>query len=112
MNDFIGELSGLKAMSGSDVQQLCQSVLDIPIAIGTIQRIVDRTSDALLPVYEHIGQIVRRFWCNYIDETSRFKNHDLHWLRAMVNERVAFYRIDPHRSKEAFGNLVQEIDDL
>ena len=105
---FIGELSGIKGMSRNDVKQLCESVLDIPIATGTIQKIVDRTSNALLPVYERIGQIARRFWCNYIDETSWFKQNDLHWLWAMVNERVAFYRIDPHRSKEAFENLIQD----
>jgi transposase len=105
---LIGELSGIKAMSRNDVKQLCESVLGIPIATGTIQKIVDRTSNALLPVYEHIGRIARRFWCNYIDETSWFKQNDLHWLWAMVNERVAFYRIDPHRSKEAFENLVRD----
>jgi transposase len=105
---FIGELSGIKGMSRNDVKKLCESVLDIPIATGTIQKIVDRTSNALLPVYERIGQIARRFWCNYIDETSWFKQNDLHWLWAMVNERVAFYRIDPHRSKEAFENLIQD----
>jgi transposase len=86
--------------------------LHIPIATGTIQKIVDRTSNALLPVYEHIGRIARRFWCNYIDETSWFKQNDLHWLWAMVNERVAFYRIDPHRSKEAFENLVRDWDGI
>jgi transposase len=105
---LIGELSGIKAMSRNDVKQLCESVLGIPIATGTIQKIVDRTSNALLPVYEHIGRIARRFWCNYIDETSWFKQNDLHWLWAMVNERVAFYRIDPHRSKEAFEKLVRD----
>ena len=105
---FIGELSGIKAMSRNDVKQLCESVLGIGIATGTIQKLVDRTSNALLPAYESIGRIARQFWCNYIDETSWFKQNDLHWLWAMVNERVAFYRIDPHRSKEAFEKLVQD----
>jgi transposase len=109
---LIGELSGIKAMSRNDVKQLCESVLGIPIATGTIQKLVDRTSNALLPVYEHIGRIARRFWCNYIDETSWFKENDLHWLWAMVNERVAFYRIDPHRSKEAFEKLVRDWDGI
>ncbi len=109
---LIGELSGTKAMSRNDVKQLCESVLGIPIATGTIQKIVDRTSNALLPVYEHIGRIARRFWCNYIDETSWFKQNDLHWLWAMVNERVALYRIDPHRSKQAFDKLVKDWDGI
>ena len=109
---FIGELSGIKAMSRNDVKQLCESVLGIGIATGTIQKLVDRTSNALLPVYDRIGRIARRFWCNYIDETSWFKENDLHWLWAMVNERVAFYRIDPHRSKEAFEKLVRDWDGI
>lgn len=105
---LVGELSGIKAMSRNDVKQLCESVLGVSIATGTIQKIIDRNSEALLPVYAQIGRIARTFWCNYIDETSWFKEHDLHWLWAMVNKRVAFYRIDPHRSKEAFEQLVQD----
>jgi transposase len=109
---FVGELSGNKAMSRHDVKQLCESVLGVSIATGTIQKIIDRTSEAICPVYSHIGQIARSFWCNYIDETSWFKENDLHWLWAMVNERVAFYRIDPHRSKEAFEQLIQDWEGL
>jgi transposase len=52
---FVGEFSGIKAMSRNDVKQLCESVLGIGIATGTIQKLVDRTSNALLPVYDHIG---------------------------------------------------------
>ena len=73
-----------------------------------LQKIVDRNSEAILPVYDYIGGIARTHWCNYIDETSWFRENDLHWLWAMVNERVAFYRIDPHRSKEAFEQLFQD----
>jgi transposase len=105
---FIGELSGIKAMSRNDVKQLCQSVLGVRIATGTIQKIIDRNCQALSSVYECIGQIARSSWCNYIDETSWFKENSLQWLWAMVNERVAFYRIDPHRSKEAFEQLIQD----
>ena len=105
---FIAELSGIKGMSRQDVQTLCQSVLDVPIATGTIQNIVDRASAAMQPVYQHIGDVARSTDCNYIDETSWFNENNLNWLWAMVNERVAFYRIDPHRSKEAFQHLVED----
>ena len=108
LTGLVGELSGIKAMSRNDVSQLCESVLGVSIATGTIQKMVDRSSEALFPIYTRIGQIARSFWCNYIDETSWFKENDLHWLWAMVNERVAFYRIDAHRSKEAFEQLVKD----
>jgi transposase len=103
---FIAELSGIKAMSRNDVKHLCESVLGIPIATGTIQKIVDRASAAIDPVYETIADIARSQPCNYIDETSWFRNNALQWLWAMVNDRVAFYRIDAHRSKEAFNQLI------
>ena len=83
-------------------------MLQIPISTGTIQNIIDRNAEALLPVYDRIGRIARSFWCNYVDETSWFKENGLQWLWAMVNERVAFYRIDPHRSKAAFELLIQD----
>jgi transposase len=105
-------LSGVKAMSRNDVKPLCKSVLGISVAMGTIQKRINRTSAALLPVYTHIGWIAPNFWCNYIDETSWFRQNDLHWLWTMVNERVAFYRIDPHRSRQAFEQLVQDWDGI
>ncbi len=58
---LIGELSGNKAMSRNDVKQLCESVLDVSIATGTIQKIIDRTSEAICPVYSHIGRVARSF---------------------------------------------------
>lgn len=105
---FIAEMSGIKKMSRNDVKQLCGSAFGISIATGTIQKIIDRASMSLCPAYDHIGEIARSHWCNYIDETSWFTEHDLQWLWAMVNERVAYYRIDPHRSKEAFEQLIRD----
>jgi len=104
----IPELSGTKGMSRNDVKNLCESVLGINISTGAIQKVIDRASEALAPAYEKIGQTARSSKCNYIDETSWFKNNNLNWLWAMVNERIAFYRIDPNRSKRAFEDLVQD----
>ena len=33
---------------------------------------------------------------------------DRHWLWVMASERVAFYMIHPHRSKEAFAALIDD----
>lgn len=104
---LVAELSGIKAMSRRDVKGFCESVLGIPIATGTIQKIIDRVSAAIAPAYDQIGQAARSSHCNYIDETSWFNENDLQWLWAMVNEKVAYYRIDPNRSKKAFERLIE-----
>lgn len=108
LSAFIAELSGIKAMSRNDVKQLCDSIFGISIATGTIQKVIDRASEAIAPAYETIGQLARGSRCNYVDETSWFNHNNLQWMWAMVNERVAFYRIDPNRSKEAFHRLIQQ----
>ena len=108
LSALVVELSGIKAMSRAEVQKLCASVLNLPIATGTIQKIVDRGAAALAAPYRKIAETARRDECNHIDETSWFKQNALQWLWAMVNQRVAFYRIDPHRSKEAFQSLIAD----
>ena len=105
---FIAELSGIKAMSRTDVKYLVESVFNTPIATGTIQKIVDRASQAIATTYNKIGQIARTEDFNYIDETSWFNSHCLQWLWVMVNAAVAFFRIDPKRSKQAFLSLIED----
>lgn len=108
LSALIVELSGIKAMSRADVQNLCASVLNLPIATGTIQKIVDRGSAALAEPYRKIAETARTVDCNYVDETSWFNQNALQWIWAMVNQHVAFYRIDPHRSRQAFQNLIAD----
>jgi transposase len=108
LSAFIAELSGIKGMSRNDVMHLCQSVLAVPVSTGAIQKIIDRASAAIDPFYQHVGRIARSAECNYIDETSWFKDNALNWLWAMVNERTAYYRIDANRSKKAFESLIAD----
>jgi len=105
---FVAEMSGPKGLSRLTVQNLIMSLFALPISIGTIQNIIDRAMGALEPIYERIGEVARSSYCNYVDETSWKLAHNLCWLWVMSNERIGFYRIDPHRSKEAFESLVED----
>ncbi len=108
LSALIAELSGSHGASRETVQSLCQSVLNIAISIGGIQRIIDRASEALEPVYDEIGRQARSARVNYIDETSWFQSGKLKWLWTMVNTVVAFFMIHPHRSKEALLELIDD----
>jgi transposase len=67
---LIGELSGGQRDSRTAVQEFCTSVLGLPISRGTIQRVVDRVSDAVTPHDEAIAEKARGAHVNYIDETA------------------------------------------
>lgn len=108
LSALIAELSGIQGASREMVQNFCNSVLGIPISIGGIQRILDRTSEAILPHYDKIGQTARSQHVNHVDETSWFQNGKLKWLWVMVNASVAYFMVHSRRSKEAFLTLIDD----
>lgn len=67
---MIAELSGNHGASRQAVQDFCHSVLQVPISIGAIQKVIDRASRAIAPLYEKIGACARCQTVNGIDETS------------------------------------------
>ncbi len=54
---FIGEMAGIVSVSRSAVQDLYASVCSILPSTGTIQKMVDCMSKAILPHYEVIGRV-------------------------------------------------------
>jgi transposase len=48
---YVGEMAGMVGASRSAVQDLCASVLGIPLSKGAMQKLVDRASAAIVPHY-------------------------------------------------------------
>jgi transposase len=105
---LIGELAGMHRTSRRLVQDFCHSVLQIPISLGAIQKVLDRTSQALVPHYEAIATLARQSTVGYIDETPWYCQNALHWLWTLTTDTVSLYLIHPHRSKDAFFALIEE----
>jgi len=108
LSALIAEMSGIQGNSRETVRTFCKSVLNFSISIGAIQRVVDRASAALKPIYDKIGELARENDINHVDETSWFQNGALNWLWVMVNSTVAYFMIHKNRSKEAFLELIQD----
>jgi transposase len=96
-----GHLTGLVPTTRRALIDVLGSVFDVPIELGTSQKLVDRCSQALKPHYDAIGQAVRRAPVNYVDETSYYLCHDLQWLWGMVNPREASTRCSPTATPRA-----------
>jgi transposase len=105
---LMGELAGTYGNGRRMVQTFCASVLQVPITLGAIQKVLDRVAQAIEPHYTAIATQARHTPVNYIDETPWFLTHTLQWLWVMVSDRVAFYMIHPRRSKEAFAALIDD----
>lgn len=112
LSALIAELSGTEGMSRQAVQRFCHSVLNVPISVGGIQKVIDRVSEAIKPIYDRIGWIARTSGVNGVDETSWHENGNLRWLWAMVNKNVCFFLIHPNRSQKAFEALIADWDGI
>jgi transposase len=108
LSALIGEMAGIQGTSRSLIQTFCKSVLGFPIGLGAIQKVLDRVTLAIQPYYEAMAQVARQAPVGYIDETPWFCQGNLQWLWVMASPEVAFYRIDPSRSKEAFFALIDD----
>src|SRR5215471_6067037 len=105
---LMGELAGTYGNGRRMVQTFCASVLQVPISLGAMQKVLDRVAQAIEPHYSAIATQARHALVNYIDETPWFLTHTLQWLWVMVSDNVAFYMIHPRRSKEAFAALIDD----
>jgi transposase len=108
LSALIAEISGIQGNSREAVRSFCESVLNVSISTGAIQKVVDRVSKALKPCYDAIGNKARGSDVNHVDETSWFKKGALQWLWVMANASVAYFMIHKNRSRQAFLDLIQD----
>jgi transposase len=108
LSGMIAQMAGNMGDSRTLIQDFCSSVLGFHISLGAIQKVIDRTSEAIKPHYETIGKEARQAAVNYIDETSHRQKEKLQWLWVMANTAVAFFMIHPKRSKKAFEALIKD----
>lgn len=109
---LIGDISGTHGTSRRTLQTFCASVLQIPLSLGAIQKMLERVAHASAPHYAVIAQQARQAAVHSIDETPWFLTTTLQWLWVMASDTVAFSMIPPHRSTEAFAALIAEWDGL
>jgi transposase len=104
---LLGEPSGSQRDRRGAVQEVCASILGVPVSRGAIQRAVDRVSEAITPYDEAIAEEARGVPVNDIDETAWYQHGVLAWLWVMVNTTVALIPVQASRSQDTFEALVE-----
>ena len=105
---LVGESAGTHGTGRRTLQTFCASVLQVPLSLGALQKMLDRVAHAIEPHSQAIASQARRAPVTYIDATPWFLTNTLHWLWVMASEAVAFDLIHPRRSKAAFAALIDD----
>lgn len=103
---FCALLTGRFRLSRRSAQELVACALGEALSLGTLCALEARTAAALSGPYEEIAAAVRAATAVNTDETpwKSGKQRLTLWLAATPT--LAFFRIDPHRSRDAFEALL------
>jgi transposase len=101
-------LSGRYRLSRREVADLCATLLDAPLCVGSVDGLCQATSDALAaPVTEAQASVARADRA-HADETGWHQAGRSRWLWGAVTPLVAVFRVAPSRSGAAAKALLGE----
>lgn len=107
---LITMLTGAFHLSKRDAMQLVQDLYGVELAEGSVINIEERVASALKEIDERIHQFVMNSGlAKHFDETSWRDSGKGHYVWIGSNVKVASYRIDRNRSRDAFERVFGKI---
>lgn len=100
--------SGCHGVSKRGVEEIAESVLGVPISLGTVANLEQEVSAALEPAHREALDEVRQAEVKYADETSWKLWGKLCWLWATATAKIAAFVIHPKRSAEGLKAILGE----
>ena len=100
--------SGCHGVSKRGVEEIAETVLGVPIALGTVANLEQEVSAAVEPAHQEALQAVRRADVKFADETSWKLWGKLCWLWAAASAGVAVFVIHAQRGARGLAALLSE----
>jgi transposase len=98
--------SGCHGVSKRGIEEIAETVLGAPIALGTVANLEQEVSAAVEPAHQEALAAVRRADVKFADETSWKLWGRLCWLWAAAIAGVAVFVIHAKRSAKGQGELI------
>lgn len=102
----LGYLVGCQGMSKRGVEETCEALFGVPIALGTIANLEQEMSAALSAAHQEAVEAVRQAPVKYVDETGWKQAGRKRWLWAAATTTVAVFLIDMFRNVTALRRLL------
>jgi transposase len=98
--------AGCHGVSKRGIEEICEAMFQVPIALGTIANLEQEVSAALAPAYREAVEAVRRAPVKYVDETGWTQAGRKRWMWAAATNTVAVFLIDAFRNVAALRKLL------
>ena len=110
---LVANLTGVFHLSKKDAKQLISDLYGIDVSDGSVINIEERVTEALSPIYKRIHSFVTEsVFCKHFDETSWRDRGKTHYVWVAATKQAVCYRIDRHRSREAFEAIAGKLNKL
>lgn len=99
-------LVGSHGVSKRGVEEIVESLFDVPIALGTIANLERQMSDALVSPYEQARKSVAEAEVKHLDETGWKEGGRKRWLWVAATTKAVLFLIHPRRNFAALQHLM------
>jgi transposase len=106
LTGVIGYLTGDQGLSKRGVEEVCEHVFGVPIALGTVSNLEQEISAALAVPHTEATATVRDAPVKNLDETGWKENGKKRWLWVAATKLVAVFIIHPWRNLAALESLL------
>jgi len=102
-------LSGRCHCSKRCVQEIAQTIFEVPVALGSVTQVEQEMSAALQAPQQQALEAVRGAPVKHVDETGWFQNGKLCWLWVAATLTVVVFQIQAKRGKEGLKALLGQV---
>ena len=101
-------LAGCHQVSKRGVEEIVESLFDVPVSLGTVSNLEEEMSQALAPLHQEAVAAVRQADVKYVDETGWKRHGKKHWLWVAATLQVTAFLVHGRRGLEALQQLLGE----
>ena len=102
-------LSGSTHVSKRGIEEICETVFDVPISLGTIANLEQEMSAALQAAHAEAQQVVQQAKVKHIDETGWKEGGRKRWLWGAATATVVCFVIHATRGIEGLQALMDGV---
>jgi transposase len=85
--------------------EVMQDLLGPTMSVGTVQALVQRCAEHLVPVEERLKEALRQAEVLHQDETGLYVAGKRHWMHVSATEQLTHYQVHAKRGKEALDEI-------
>lgn len=101
-------LAGCHQVSKRGVEEIVETLFEVPVALGTVSNLEQEMSQALAPIHAAAVAAVQAAKVKHVDETGWKKHGQKCWLWVAATTRVAAFAVHARRGRTGLATLLGE----